>query len=1294
MTEPFNGTGRFRVERRIGSGGMGVVYEVFDSAWDRCVALKTIVDVDSALLLHLKDEFRALADISHPNLVQLYELIGDPDQCFFTMELIVGVGFREYVWRKPVPVATDLRTGFLDSKLDQTISPDPAGEATCTDLGSPSGEPMVPGPTPERINCPASVESLRGVLTQLIDALSVLHQNGKLHRDIKPGNLMVDNSGRLVLLDFGLVSDLRRATKLRTIAGTYCYMAPEQAMMSKLTPAADLYAVGATIYEALTGRPPFTGPGDLVLAQKCSRVPIPPGRLARGIPADLEELCLALLDRIPERRPSLAGIREMLGQPDVSTTQFYFPRFYDPGTLVGRSRQAGILHEACRAAQQGHLVLAFVRGESGSGKSALVNNVLDKIALDGEAMILRGRCYEQESVPYKGFDQLVDSVAKLLDDLEPERLEKVLPSDMREIAQVFPVLRRFENDLTRESSSIDPIDKRRKAVAALSELLSALAGDGPIILFIDDLQWGAVDTAGLLTDLLRVPNSKPMCVIGACRSEYPSRCLELLASFPFESTLDRFEIVVSPLGPDESRQLATMLLPESPVRLEWGEWIAKEARGNPFFISMLSTFAAYHSTVLTKFQSLLLQQSTTEITIEEVLRQWLRGLSDSAIRVLETIAVCGQPLAQRDALAAAAVDRDPSLLAELRAARLVRSTGPGPDDQVEAYHDRVRETVVARIEDASLRRCHRRLAERFTENGAGDPEQLAVHWLGAGESVAAGNWYAIAAERAATELAFDHACELYRSALSLAPVEDPTRFRLERDLASALANAGDAAAAAKQYLALCERAPVAERTLLLERAAYHFCASGHVEDGTVAFRTVLSQMEVRFPSTPASVILGILWAELRLAVRGLRYTERVLRDPHGSDTARVDALWSATITLSLVDIALGAYMIKTGLLAALRLGEPGRIARALSWAAAHESARGPKRKRRTIALLETCHEIAEQSGDARALMWYYLAAGASWMQLGEWRRSVDTVRIAEKMLRDHGRDVGRELIMAETFLLLSLNDLGEFAEMAELASPLLENAKKRGNLFAETNLESWVIPQVRLALDDSEGARRSAGWAIEHWSQRGYHLQHLFAMISKANAWLYDGEGEKAVDYLRRHWSDAHRSLLFRAHLPRAFSYHVRARAFIAAAEHSSDPEHLIREAIADARRLEREQAAWAWASALLVRAAAAHLRRQDSSALSLLRAADHSFVAADMGAYLASVRWCLSKMLGGSEAVKYFADANEWMRHQGIRNPEHFVRLHAPGFGVASGGDLRSPRLRPPPRLGADGAALSSSVA
>ena len=213
--------GRFEVRGTLGTGGAGVVYRAFDKQLIREIALKLLKTASGRDLYRFKREFRALADIVHPNLVTLHELFASDSEWYFSMELVEGMSFID--WVRPGRVTGPTRTR-------QDILATPVNEVR-----------------------------LRGALVQLIDALIALHKAGKLHRDLKPSNVLVTAQGRLALLDFGLVSNLAESNPERLAVGTPVYMSPEQASDQTLTEASDWYSVGAMLYEALTGRRPFEG---------------------------------------------------------------------------------------------------------------------------------------------------------------------------------------------------------------------------------------------------------------------------------------------------------------------------------------------------------------------------------------------------------------------------------------------------------------------------------------------------------------------------------------------------------------------------------------------------------------------------------------------------------------------------------------------------------------------------------------------------------------------------------------------------------------------------------------------------------------------------------------------------------------------------------------------------------------------------------------------------------------------------------------------------------------------------
>jgi serine/threonine protein kinase len=271
------------------------------------VALKTLLSARAADVYRLKREFRRLADAAHPNLVSLYELIVDGANCFFTMELVDGVNLVEYVRG-----STDSPASF---RADRT----------------------------------------RRVFRQLVDGITELHRRGKLHRDIKPSNLLVTPAGRLVILDFGLTSDVflnDRATD-ESMAGTPAYVAPERRAGVAPSEGEDWYGVGVTLYEALTGRLPFEGSFEEMSRRKREADPSPPAAIEPGVPDDLNDICMGMLRRDPGRRLSGAEAVPAL-EPDVflAAARRRSDVEMEPA-FVGRQQHLDALRSALDAAKDG-----------------------------------------------------------------------------------------------------------------------------------------------------------------------------------------------------------------------------------------------------------------------------------------------------------------------------------------------------------------------------------------------------------------------------------------------------------------------------------------------------------------------------------------------------------------------------------------------------------------------------------------------------------------------------------------------------------------------------------------------------------------------------------------------------------------------------------------------------------------------------------------------------------------------------------------------------------------------------
>ena len=693
-----------------------------------------------------------------------------------------------------------------------------------------------------------------------------------------------------------------------------------------------------------------------------------------------------------------------------------------------------------------------------------------------DVVVLRGRCYEHESVPYKALDGVIDNLSHYLGALPRSQVETLVPRDVRALSRLFPVMLQVEAIAAAprpEPEAPDPLVLRHRAFSSLRELLTRTAVHHPLVLYIDDLHWSDADSVVLLEGLLRPPQPSPLLVLTCFRTEE-------VASKPFlQAFLERtgsdsgMTLLLEPMTEDEalgvdrladSGRLAREPGPEARdcARRGWPP-VSRGATGELLFFNE--------------------RERDWGATFAQMLEARVRALPEGAQRFLETLAICGRPVAPELVFEASGLSGDERpLVTLLRADRLLRSSGSAR--RVEFYHDRIRETLATSVSQDGERRIHGLMARTLVARRTDDPEALYEHYRGSGDREGASTQAALAARKADAALAFDRAAWFYRCALELAP-DAPGRFEWKEGLAGALANAGRPTEAADVYLDAAGCADSRRRVELQRRAAEQMLIGGHIDRGLDVIRAVLSEVGIRLATGRRMALASLLVRRAQLRWRGLEFVAREGDRVAGADLLRIDTCWSVTTGFLLVDDIRATDFHTRHLLLALDAGDPYRIARGMAVEVGSSAIVGGPGMQRTAELIERARTIAERVGHPHAIAFSTLAAGMAAFFVGQWSKATLLCDRALGILRDQCVGVTWELGCAQKFLLGSLLYEGKLHEVSRQLPILLANAREHGNLYFETELRTRMT-LVWLAADDPDEGEQQANDVMERWSQRAF----------------------------------------------------------------------------------------------------------------------------------------------------------------------------------------------------------------
>lgn len=795
---------RYQALELLGTGGMGEVFRTLDRLSGQQVALKrviasetalpaadsadrdtttveltasaavgssaaTLVNADSeaskrAVLLRqrrfaIANEFRTLASLRHPNIISVLDYGFDSEGSpFFTMELLT----------EPQPF-------------------------TLAAAGRTEAEQVV-------------------MVGQLLAALSYLHRHGILHRDLKPSNVLCSGE-RVKVLDFGVAT---HAASTRDVAGTLEYMAPELLLGEPPTPASDLYALGVLLWETLTGEYPFArdsaaqflgevlgtsgidtlpmhirpllnrprwAAADALPSPSPSSPPSPPRPLnGARLPAALREVVLRLLHRDPQTRfQSAEQVAQTLSTQSGVTLRGVLASAHESllaaAPLVGRSAELAQLHQLLGQAHRGHGSLLLLGGESGVGKSRLLDE-LRTLALVEGAQVVRGQAVSEGGSPLHELTEVLrllslgveldDDSAAVLKDLVPD-----LPALLQRPIPDAPVL--------------DSQAAQQRLLAAVEAVLLAVCV--PTVLLLEDLHWAATETITLLQRIQPHLHHLPLLIVASYRDDERPELVRELPGSQLHT--------VRRLSAEAVAALATAVLGPSGHDPELQRRLLRDSEGNALFL-IEATRALAEDAADRAAGATSARLQALPVGVRALLQRRLSRVPPTERPALELAAVAGRQL-------------DLALLARLcpePETFLTRCAEAGVlevhEERWRFTHDKLREALLGELAPAETQRLHQRVAtaiEQVYGEAGLQAAALAYHFDLAGVPARALYYGIRAGEHALRRGALVEAAQILQHATELllrVTVSREQAAHTHRLLAQSLAGLGRTAACARE----------------------------------------------------------------------------------------------------------------------------------------------------------------------------------------------------------------------------------------------------------------------------------------------------------------------------------------------------------------------------------------------------------------------------------------------------------------------------------------------------------------
>ncbi|MCH7735651.1 MAG: protein kinase, partial [Chloroflexi bacterium] len=666
--------GRYEVKGMLGEGGKKKVYLVHDTILDRDVAFGLIKaeGLDDASRQRITREAQAMARLGdNPNIMPIFDLGEENGQPYMVGPLMGGGDVEALI--------EDAEDGRLS--LEETLR----------------------------------------ITTEICRGLEFAHEKGIIHRDLKPGNVWLTDDGTVRIGDFGLAISLDRSrlTQEKMMVGTVGYMPPEQATGGEITPKADLYSLGAMLYEMVTGRPPFIGDDDIaIIGQHINTPPVAPSWHRKDCPRPLEALIMRLLAKDPAERPDSArdvlnaiDAIDLAARGDTVERESTSLESLAGGVFVGRQAEMDQLKAALEDVLGGRGRLVTLAGEPGIGKTRTSEELATYAGLRG-AQVLWGRCYETGGQP--PYWPWVQAIRSYVRETEPDELRRQMGSSASVIAEIVTDVKDRLPDLQPPPQMDDPDSARFRLFDSITSFLKTASQARPLVIVLDDLHWSDQPTLSLLEFMARELSQSRLMLVCTYRD------MELNRRHPLTITLGDLSrerlyerVLLRGLSEHDVARFIEIAAGIQPPP-ELSATVHRHTEGNPLFVTEVVRELVQSGDIAKKRGS---DDSSWSVRIpegvREVIGRRLDRLSERANEMLTTAAVVGRDF-RMDILSELSEDTSEGQLLDVLDEALDSKIIEELADAVGHYqftHALMQETLTGELSITRRVRLHARIAE-------------------------------------------------------------------------------------------------------------------------------------------------------------------------------------------------------------------------------------------------------------------------------------------------------------------------------------------------------------------------------------------------------------------------------------------------------------------------------------------------------------------------------------------------------------------------------------------------------